>query len=568
MNAPKHLSTSLIVLLTTLKTVNVIAAPIQITPFPPTDIPGGAQAASLQAAAEFAWQEFIALNWPAKSLVRDTPETNWRFGTPTPGPLVWHTFRAKNEIFPGTNSPGVLPHGYQQSGLGYNDPPQYVYATDRTREPVAIPACKAQQPVQSPAWINLDEISQLGLDSAFAGVVLPGATPNNSNPQLIRYMAKANRVESDYVVKNNFWYNNSDSSPQQVALTNFTNAIKNNQFPVQAPFISFPTATFEIKAAFRPLTAKEKNSQRFYTTTVRYYEPQVASQIPCYREDQWGLIGLHIIQKTPSAQDFVFATFEQADNLLTQVNGNTVPVEDPNGKVIYNSSTSTTPKLAYVDPVPPQTPEVTIISKAGPHKKTDPHLFYSTDPGNPGLPNGSINVNKRDNAIPQPIIDVNKAAHQAIANYSKKNQIKNSPWAYYKLVNVQAYPFNPADIGKYPNKPQATYYQANSVIETNYTLQNYNGRIASNGAPTKYAKYTETTPPNTLFKNAYTFKADGSLDSSYTMGGCMGCHGNAQVGGADFSFIIFGAPAAMPDAPSAPGSHSAKSFSFYDSLLK
>ena len=31
----------------------------------PSDIPNGAPGATLQQAAAFAWQEFIALNWPA-----------------------------------------------------------------------------------------------------------------------------------------------------------------------------------------------------------------------------------------------------------------------------------------------------------------------------------------------------------------------------------------------------------------------------------------------------------------------------------------------------------------------
>jgi hypothetical protein len=38
---------------------------INVNPALPSDIAGGAPAATLQQAAAFAWQEFIALNWPA-----------------------------------------------------------------------------------------------------------------------------------------------------------------------------------------------------------------------------------------------------------------------------------------------------------------------------------------------------------------------------------------------------------------------------------------------------------------------------------------------------------------------
>ncbi len=55
----------------------------------PADIPGGAQAAMLQDAAAFAWQEFIALNWPAVAQTgasgdRETPDTTKTFGEVDP----------------------------------------------------------------------------------------------------------------------------------------------------------------------------------------------------------------------------------------------------------------------------------------------------------------------------------------------------------------------------------------------------------------------------------------------------------------------------------------------------
>jgi hypothetical protein len=90
------------------------APAVAVTPALPSDIPGGAPAASLQAASLFAWQEFIALNWPAKAGQRDVPDLTRRFGAATSGPLVWHTYRSKVEIFPGANSATVVPHGYRR----------------------------------------------------------------------------------------------------------------------------------------------------------------------------------------------------------------------------------------------------------------------------------------------------------------------------------------------------------------------------------------------------------------------------------------------------------------------
>lgn len=558
MKVGKYLSLMLTILLVAFNVEKVIAATpippppvITITSTPPSDIPGGASNASLQAAAIFAWQEFIALNWPAKTGVRDTPDATQKFGSATSRPLVWHTYRAKNEIFPGGNSVSAPPHGYTPGGapsFGYNDPTKYIYNVGAVgSKDGQVRACKNQPAVKSPAWINLDEVTQIGLDSMFAGIVPASATPVNSNPQLIRFLAKANLIEYVYVAQNSYWYE-TGGSPRAVAAQNFKNAVANNAFPPKAPFISFPTGTIEVKAAFRPLTAVEKKSNRFYSTRVRYYE-QGANSKPCYREDQWGLIALHIIQKTPSAPAFVFATFEQADNLLTTIGGKTVPVEDENGNIINASSTSTTPALTYQDSK--TNPQVSIVGTDYCNTSTNPHLYYQNGSGQTGVPTGgSICVNQRDHAIPPPVISANQAAHQAIAAYSKKNGIVNSPWAYYKLVNVQAYPFNKTDIVSDPTSPHnaATYYQANIVVETNYTLQNFDGQIAANGAPTNF------NSAGMSFQNVYVLnKEGGTLNKSYNMGGCMGCHGIAQsVKGGDFSFIIGGPPARSPEVPAAP----------------
>ncbi|HTE16919.1 MAG TPA: hypothetical protein VK689_00890, partial [Armatimonadota bacterium] len=80
----------------------------------PTDIPGGAPNATLQQAAVFAWQEFIALNWSAMAQNgeqgnRETADTTKFFSDPSytsaKRPLVWHTYRGKVEIFPGYGVP-------------------------------------------------------------------------------------------------------------------------------------------------------------------------------------------------------------------------------------------------------------------------------------------------------------------------------------------------------------------------------------------------------------------------------------------------------------------------------
>jgi hypothetical protein len=170
----------------------------------------------------------------------------------------------------------------------------------------------------------------------------------------------------------------------------------------------------------------------------------------------------------------------------------------------------------------------------------------------PGLTDGgAICINQRYEPIPPDVIAVNNAAHQAITSYNTANGVVNSPWLFYKLVSVQASPFDVS--AKSPTDPvhsPAVFYQSNIVVETNYTLQQFLGRIsnstAGTGAPTSLGGLPPPnvvtpapTPPNVVGVN---------------MGGCMGCHGNAQVSkGTDFSFILAEGPTYSPDTPSALG---------------
>jgi hypothetical protein len=162
---------------------------------------------------------------------------------------------------------------------------------------------------------------------------------------------------------------------------------------------------------------------------------------------------------------------------------------------------------------------------------------------------GNICVEKRYHDIPPVIVNVNAAAHQAIVAYEAANHVTNSPWRYYKLVNVQAFPFDKSQVETTdPNGRHnaATFFQANGVVETDYTLQNFNGRLSA-GAPSEYPAGRKGSD----FKNLHLFTSVPPGLQSYNMGGCQGCHANAQLGGTDFSFILDGN--GFQSSPDAPG---------------
>jgi hypothetical protein len=230
------------------------ATPFGISATPPTElnaIGGGPAQATLQQAAEFAWEEFFALTWPAgpqsgQPNQRDTPSATCALGDQSPscaGPLVWETFRGKNELFPGIGDPA----GYSATApsFGYDALPKYTY-----KNPVA--ACPGTDPSSPTAWVNLDETDQITLDSMYAGVVSIKPSSLNSAPQLIRFLAKANRVEYEYVAKHDLW---ADSSIVAAAAA----YVKTNKAdpPNGDQKLLLPNNSIEVKAGWRVLNPSE-----------------------------------------------------------------------------------------------------------------------------------------------------------------------------------------------------------------------------------------------------------------------------------------------------------------------
>jgi hypothetical protein len=557
---------------------------------------GGAPSATPEQAAAFAWQEFIALNWPAgqqngKPNQRDMPSLKYRFGDPAyTGPTTWQTFRGKVEIFPG-NGNVMPPPGYPgpngDASFGYDALPRYNYAVPVT------PADPGQANDPTP-WVNLDETDQISLNNMYAGVVAPGSSPGNSAPQLIRFLAKANRSQYVYVASNSSpsdpskqWWN---SIPPDVVVNTKAYLVKNQASPPAGSktLVSLPNGTIEIKAGWRPLNPSEAASGRFHTQTVRFYEDPLGTGLAyTYRNAVWGLVALHIIQKTPSAPYFIYATFEQADNIMT---ADGKPVEDADGRIILNPEPkfATSPQVCLVDPQPPITPPPpgellpstmgSVILSADPAtgKPLVPptycgapgsRLYYRNalgSPPNSAPSDGNICVEKRDNAIPDYVINANAQAHAAMTAYFKQSGISSAPWLYYKLINVQYYPYDKTITSPTPNgslyqaKPPYTaqnpapssFYQANIVVETNRSLQLFSGGLSPNIC-------TDWNQDGTLHRNTIY------NGHSYNMGGCMGCHGSqgqtpgglhlhpmdpiGQAG--DFSVILARGAVISPEAP-------------------
>jgi hypothetical protein len=538
---------------------------ITVGPVVPTDIPGGAPGAKLTQAATFAWQEFIGLNWPAVPQnaapnTRDTPDVTCLFDDPkcATRQRVWETFRSKLEIFPG-NSKSPPGYGKSAPSFGYDAPPQYNYS-------VPVNPCAGQPTMQPTAWINLDESNQITVDSMYSGKG-PTSSPGNSDPQLIRFLAKANRTEYVYVAQNGWW------SYLALAAKTATLAylVANNADPTPAPAgtnattVSLPYQTIEMKAGWRVLTAVEAASGRFHTANARYYEFKPGTRTTCWRQGTFGLVALHVIQKTQTAPYFIYASFEQADNIQT-----------PQGKAVENDDGSiavaptcpagqaspcpTTPLEMLVDgstPMPNSAYPPKIVLAPPPASQAyctaslairpKNQLYYLDEPGDDGLAqpsSGFICVNSRQHPIPPAIVAVNSIAQSAIRTYEKQNGFATpSPLSHYKLINVQYVPYDNPQPGPFAgndpttgNNP-ASFYLANIVVETNRSLQTFNGGLINSLVEGQYAGRFAPTP--TIIPGNPTHKQTLYAGHANNMGGCMGCHGSqGQSQGGNFSVIL------------------------------
>lgn len=466
--------------------------------------------------SQFAWQEFIALNWPSNygtvnnEFTRGKPDTSKSvkkfLSPPNTGQLVWQTYKHRVEMYPKDSS---------KFNPEFNSAPQYFYKlTDKKGNgQKSITGLNSTIPLRNVNTIfnNLDETSELNLCAVFvdgdpdapgaknhpnAGIAsgLPGA------PRRMIYEAKGNRDMFDYIKNNNLY----DSITRVKKIANTGVAIKT--LGKGAVYLKNPSSetivfpfgdtkkngaegSIEVKATWRQLTLKEYKSGRYLTAPILYYRSKVIKKDtitfydivkakPVYKNSKlvslpYGLVGLHIIHKTVNFPSYVFATFEQVDNL---------------SKIIEPKNT----------------------------------LFYYNRNSNP-----SVNPEKqyayRANAISSKTEQVNADVHNQIKKLSPKS---NSVWQYYKLIGVQGHPQN--------NANTTDYFLSNIATETNQTLRDFSGSLDNTNG---------TFNPTAI--NIYQGK------KKIVQGGCKGCHGNAQD--ADFSFVTKDAPfGGIPDLINLP----------------
>ncbi|BBH31956.1 sialidase family protein [Pseudomonas sp. St290] len=435
--------------------------------------------------ATFAWRSFFALNNTAKAPL----PANRGVGNPassfadsgkvpqSPSPLLWQTFAHRTELFPA---------GPEKNTAGgptrpFGSDPQYSYI----KFPKGI---RLAPGATFNHYNNLDEATQIGQNAIFFPVNPPNVAKTGSdyapsNDSQILFEAKANPVVYEYAK----------------GLSSFPDT-----------HVVLPDGALEVKATWRKLAdIPVQNRGRYHTATVVTYKGLDSD--PVAQNEDYALVALHIIHKTPNYPTFIFATFEHED-ALTLADG-----KSPTGLYyIANYNKIDYPGFAINNP-----PTATFsdgnktytvsLPKAG--DVANAALIPPVYSGRNGIPEGQAGPIR----VVQPLTMHSEVA--AVNNQVKQlmdgsSEFNNSVWKHYQLKGVQAIPSS--------TQTDPDYYLANIMVESSQPgIQLFRG---SNVFP---------IPNNNTLTNARNQPNIKVPDydhstQSLTMGGCMGCHGIAQ----------------------------------------
>jgi cytochrome c len=304
----------------------------------PRDVAPGIPAGSaLQRAFDvFGWQQFIALNWPAAATGRGRPDASRPLTAA--GPRVWETWKETAEVYLDGGRKPLPWDAWPGGGRGKR--------LVRTQK--------------------VDDVLDSAIQPTGADGTLP-ATLTDRDGRLVRYEIRMNRALFDYVVARRLY----DSRVQ-----------------ARATSIAAPDGAMLVKAAWREVGSAEE--ARYLTARARICEAGAGCSLRTV-----GLVGFHVMQKTKSAPEWIWSTFEHADN---------VEGDAP----------------SFFDPACPDCADV--VNRQTP----------------PGVPNQVVRV------IPIPSVDPDCSAPTAVDNVADLNRrvdaalaARGTPLARYRLVSTQ-----------------------------------------------------------------------------------------------------------------------------------
>jgi len=220
---------------------------------------------------DFAWRAFVAMVWPAAPGHRGAADTGKTVAAA--GPRVFETMKSLWEVFHEDGSAPVS--GFDAYDTAANN------------------ACQVESrfgDLVLASFSGIDDIGQAGAGE-LAG---PLAAQNG---RYVRYQTLYNRAAFEFIVRNRYYLrSNLPKVPSPRPAT---------------PVMEFPIGSIVLKAAWLDMAGFPAGQvKRYYTRIATVRDPGTGA---CSRVTV-GLVGLHIVQKTPSRPQWIWSSFEQIDN--------------------------------------------------------------------------------------------------------------------------------------------------------------------------------------------------------------------------------------------------------------
>ncbi|WP_216607894.1 hypothetical protein [Vibrio sp. RE88] len=269
-------------------------------------VPGDTMITSQNGVNCFAWQVFIGLNWPADTKTPGQPSSSAKatdFGKPGSGNMqpvsTWETYANSDAVF--------LPNGANPKAFGARTSP---WGDGPTPES-CVSDDKAYRIMSSSRKASISEGSggtfNMSGDMAQA---FPSDNPNwlaDKRGNLVYYEILFSKDQYDFIVDNELYNTNGQ--------VDMIKANKNIAMPLGIgvkPSDDVTLGGLELKAAWleveNPETGNWKTDYKLTTASVYDETTQTCS------DKTLALVGLHIIHKTASQPQWIWATFEHKMN--------------------------------------------------------------------------------------------------------------------------------------------------------------------------------------------------------------------------------------------------------------
>jgi hypothetical protein len=247
--------------------------------------------------SEFSWQSFLAMVRPAGA--RGQPDLSLAMGT-IDRPLVFETYKAHWEVLAPRSSP-------TEPG----PPPDWPIKATST--PCGDGSAFDPNDLVIASFGELEDLAQAG----------------HGPTELLHPIVSQNREYVRYSMGYNETLFKAIVSGKRYLAANLQK-------------VTFPAGSIAVKAAWMVMTKDVPHPERYYRrwAQISRVPSDMAGGPPCERREV-ALIALHIVQKTPKRPQWVWSTFEHADNVPST--GTTGPYALNNGNPLTAMPMASTP---------------------------------------------------------------------------------------------------------------------------------------------------------------------------------------------------------------------------------